>query len=267
MKIGFIGTGNMAGAIIAGITQKGYAKAEDIYCYSPTVKKLEQFTESMQVNMCTSNAQVVNEAEVLILAVKPNKFEQVLTEISAEIATKKPFMISLAAGITLHKLQEMIGSEQVSIIRAMPNVNVAIGEGMTGICGNHYVTREQIDFTIEMFESVGAAVEIDEKDFSAFTAIAGSSPAFTYLFIDALARGGVKNGISKEQATKIAAKAVLGSAKMVLESDENPWGLIDKVCSPGGMTIEGIMALEEEKFMATIMKAVDVAVEKDKKLI
>ena len=258
----------MAGAIIEGIIQTDYIESEDIFCYSPTVKKLEAFAKKMQVNMCISNSQVVNEAEVLVLAVKPNKFEKVLSEISTEIVSKKPLIISIAAGISLDKLKEtIITEEELPLVRVMPNVNVVVGEGMTGICGNSQVTGEQMNFVKGMFESIGEVAEIEEKDFSTFTAIASSSPAFAYLFIDALARGGVKNGIPKDLATKIAAKAVLGSAKMVLESDENPWGLIDKVCSPGGMTIEGIMALEEEKFLATVVKAVDAAVKKDKNLV
>ena len=258
----------MAGAIVDGIIKKEHTNPSDIYCHSPFEEELTVFTNRTKTNPCTSNTDVVKNADAVILAVKPNVFPLVLSEIKDEIAKKKPLIISIAAGTTLDKIESLLYNPyQVSIVRVMPNVNVMVGEGMSAVCGNKSVTKEQLQFVLKLFEAVGSAVELAEKDFSTFTAIAGSSPAYAYLFIDALARGAVKNGMPKDLSTKIAAKAVLGSARMLLEGDESPWNLIDKVCSPGGTTIAGLMALEDEKFFSTVVKCVDVTISKDKDLM
>lgn len=149
----------------------------------------------------------------------------------------------------------------------MPNLNSQIGEGMTAICGNNYATPEQKAFVLNMFKAVGEAIELPEKDFSTFTALAGSSPAFVFLFIDSLARAAVKNGMSKETATKIAAQAVLGSGKLVLDSSETPWNLIDQVSSPGGTTVEGVLTLEDTGFVSSITKAVQAVIDKDQAMM
>ena len=149
----------------------------------------------------------------------------------------------------------------------MPNLNSQIGEGIAAICGNNYTTLEQKEFVLNMFKAIGDAVELPEKDFSTFTAIAGSSPAFVFLFIDSLARAAVKNGMSKEMATKIAAQAVLGSGKLVLASEESPWNLIDQVSSPGGTTVEGILALEDAGFISSITKAAQAVITKDQDMM
>ena len=150
------------------------------------------------------------------------------------------------------------------IVRVMPNVNAMIGEGAAAVCGNKFPSKEQVNFVVEMFNAIGMAMELPENYFSVYTAIAGSSPAYAYLFIDSLARGAVKNGLPKDIATKIAAQAVLGSAKMILESDEDPWVLINKVCSPGGTTVAGLVALEDEAFISTVIKGVDATIKKIK---
>lgn len=148
----------------------------------------------------------------------------------------------------------------------MPNVNAMIGKGAAAVCGNTFASEEQIEYVLQMFQAVGLAWRLPEKDFSNFTALAGSSPAYAYLFIDSIARAGVKNGLSKELCTEIAAQAVLGSAQMILESGENPWTLIDSVCSPGGTTVAGLLALEEEAFISTIVKGIDATIVRDQEL-
>lgn len=268
MKIGFIGTGNMAGAIIRGIISSGHTKASDIYCTNTHPDKLEIFAKDTGVNACASNDDLVAASDVVVLSVKPHIIDTVLLELQAAILKKNPLIVSIAAAITLENIQNYINpAAKTSIIRVMPNVNAAVGAGITAVCPNEFATTEQTTFVLSMFEAVGTTIKLAEKDFACFGAVGSASPAFSYMFIDSLARGGVKNGLSKAVATKIAAQAVLGSAKMILESNEAPWALVDKVCSPGGTTIAGVLALEDNAFVATVMKSIDAAVQRDKELM
>jgi len=148
----------------------------------------------------------------------------------------------------------------------MPNVNATVGEGCAAVAGNAAASREDVELVLGMFQAVGEAWELDESQFSAFTAIAGSAPAFAYLFVDSLARGAVKAGMPKALATSIAAQAVLGSARMVLESDSSPWDLIDTVCSPGGTTVAGLLALEDRGFLSTVVHGVSSTIARDKEI-
>jgi len=262
MKIGFIGAGNMAGAIIKGIVAQKFANVSDIFCYDALEEKLAAFVAETNVNASASNEALVKASDIVVLAVKPNVLDVLLPQLRSRLSDQKPLLVSIAAGTNLEKLQALT-SPDLAIVRVMPNVNATIGAGVAAVCGNNNVTKEQVQLVLELFRAVGTAMELPEKDFSTFTAIAGSSPAYAFLFIDALSRGAVKNGLPKDIATRIAAQAVLGSAKMILESGESPWNLIDKVCSPGGTTIAGLMALEEGSFLSTVVKSVDATIQKD----
>lgn len=268
MKVGFIGIGNMASAIIKGIIEKNYINSEDIYVSSRTKDKLTIFAEETKTTICSSNEELIANVDVVVLAVKPNILKEILPHLRSAIEKYHPLLVSIAAGTPLQKLTNLIGTNSANpIIRVMPNLNSVIGEGMAAVCGNDFSSPDQIKYILGMFKSIGDAIELEEKDFSTFIAIAGSSPAYTFLFIDSLARGAVKHGMSKELATKIAAQAVLGSAKLVLESDQSPWNLIDQVSSPGGTTVAGIVALEDEKFISTVIKGVDATIAKDNELM
>lgn len=268
MKVGFIGIGNMASAIIEGMIQNGHTSPQDIYVHNTTKEKLSLFTSETGTQACSSNKELVGKVDVLVLAAKPNVFPTILAEIKDEIAIHQPLVVSIAAGTSLQKLSDLLkNGNETAIIRVMPNLNSQIGEGMTAICGNGYITSQQKEFVLTMFKAIGEVVELPEKDFSTFTAIAGSSPAFVFLFIDSLARAAVRNGMSKEVATRIAAQAVLGSGKLVLDSKETPWNLIDQVSSPGGTTVEGILALEDTGFSSSVTKAVQAVIDKDQKMM
>lgn len=266
MKIGFIGTGNMASAIINGIISKEYISNSNIYCTELDQKKLNDFCTKTGVNQCKDNNELIETVDYLILAVKPHIIPQILRELKDNIIKNNNVIISIAAGVSIEQLEDLL-SDEISIVRVMPNVNAMIGAGVAAVCCNNKTTSDQTQIVIELFEAVGTAYELAEKDFSTFIGIAGSSPAFAYLFIDSLARAAVKNGLPKDQANKIAAQAVLGSAKMILESDQDPWQLINMVCSPGGTTVAGIVALEDEKFISTVIKGVDVTIAKDKEML
>lgn len=268
MKVGFIGIGNMASAIIKGIIRNGHTSKQDIYVHNTTPEKLAHFTAETGTHACSSNKELVKKVDILVLAAKPTAFPAILAEIKTELAAHQPVIVSIAAGTTLQKLSELLTtSKDTPMIRVMPNLNSQIGAGMTAICGNNCTTPEQKTFVLNMFKAVGEAIELPEKDFSTFTALAGSSPAFVFLFIDSLARAAVKNGMSKETATKIAAQAVLGSGQLVLDSNETPWNLIDQVSSPGGTTVEGVLALEDTGFIPSITKAVQAVIDKDQAMM
>jgi len=262
MNIGFIGNGPMATAIIKGLLDSKFvAQPSDILAYDIVPSVLDNLVKHIGVFPCTSNQNLVDLSDFIVLAVKPNQ----LREAVAALDFRGKVVISVAGGISIEQIEGMIRSKHpVHIARAMTNINVSIGAGVTGICSNEHMKSDELKTVLSMFSSLGEAIEIPEASFSTFTAIAGSSPAFTYLYIDSLARAALKAGMTKEQANKIAAHAVLGSAKALLETKDAPWALIDKVCSPGGSTIAGICELEDNKFVSTIIKGVDAVIAADK---
>ncbi|WP_195576126.1 pyrroline-5-carboxylate reductase [Paenibacillus sp. 1001270B_150601_E10] len=268
MRVGFIGAGNMASAIIRGVIAQSFIDAKQVYVTDHSPDKLKAFTEETGTIACCSSEELLERVDVVVLAVKPHQFEALLQPLKGLIQSRQPLIVSIAAGLTLERIQQMIGEDApVAIVRAMPNVNALVGASMSAIAGNAVATREQVQYLLDMFNAIGMAMELDEDSFSIFIGIAGSSPAYAYLFIDALARGALKAGMSKEKATRIAAQAVLGSAKMVLESEDAPWVLIDKVCSPGGTTIAGLCALEDAGFSSTVIKCVDATIAKDQEML
>ena len=267
MKIGFIGTGNMATAIIKGIVAKEFMTSKQVYLLDVDRSKAELLAKELGANVVESIESLIEAVDFVVLAVKPNIIEQVLKEAKEMIEVKKPVLVSIAAGTQTDKIYRFLDTDaEVPIIRVMPNVNVMVGKGAAAICGHDFATDQQLEFIVEMFESVGKAWRVAEEDFSNFTALAGSSPAYAYLFIDSIARAGVKHGLPKQIATEMAAQAVLGSAEMILATGENPWTLIDQVCSPGGTTVAGLLALEEEAFISSVVKGIDATIAKDKEL-
>lgn len=265
MKIGFIGIGNMASAMVKGLLAAGLAPAGDVGAFDIAADKLEAACKQFGIHRFDSAGSLAGACEAVVLAVKPADFPALLADISPPLQAKNPLVISIAAGNTIGYIESLLGVES-ALVRVMPNINASIGESMTAYCGNARVSAAQLDFARQLCESFGEAVELDEKHFPAFGVLAGSAPAFAYLFIDELARAGVKIGMNKKLALRIAAQTVLGSAKMVAASGEHPYELIDRVCSPGGTTIEGIAALREHGFSNAVTKAVDRTLEKDAKL-
>ncbi|EUJ32760.1 pyrroline-5-carboxylate reductase [Listeria floridensis FSL S10-1187] len=263
MKVGFIGVGNMASAIIYGLVKEMPAK--DILIYNRTQEKAERFGEETGVTVISAAKELVLQADVVIVAVKPYVFELILPDLKSAFEEKKPLMVSIAAGLSLAQLAEFVGNE-TRIMRVMPNVNATIGESMSGLCGNELATAEDEQNVKSIFEAVGDVAVIPEKDFSTFAALAGSSPAFIYIFIDAMARAGVKAGLARKQALEIAAQTVLGSAKMVLESGIHPYELVDQVSSPGGTTIAGVASLMDDAFVASVMHSIEATMKREAEL-
>lgn len=265
MKLGFIGCGNMATAIINGILNNHFADRTSIYVFDTYRGALSKITDELGINACESNFDVVNNSDILVLAVKPNVIADVLNEIDSTANNNSPLIVSIAAGKTIEFLESCTKSK-FRIIRVMPNINAKVGEAISAYCFNDAVTEKDKSFVENMLNCFGKCLCIDESQFPIFGVLGGCAPAYAYMFIDALARAGVKNGMKKDEALKIAAQTVYGSAKMILESDEHPWKLIDNVCSPGGTTIEGVTSLQADGFEAAVHNAVDKALDKDKKL-
>jgi len=266
VKIGFIGAGNMAEAIISGMMLKNTVEPENIMVFDIDKDKLNRLKECNNITLAVSNEEIIKNCDYVVLAVKPHIYEPLLKNLKDMIQEKKPVLISIAAGIKLSKMAEFLGDTTIPIIRVMPNVCVSVLEGMSAICGGETVLPKDLEVALNIFSSIGKTVEIEEKFFEVYAGIAGCSPAFTFMFIEGLAKAGLKNGLSKKDATKIAAQAVFGSAKMILEMGEHPISSVDKVTSPGGTTIAGVAKLEEKAFISTMIEAVEATMKRDREL-
>lgn len=263
MKLGFIGAGNMANAIIKGIIANKAVNAEDIFVFNRHEEKALLCAENYGVTAVNSLEALLNSAECVVLAVKPKEFHSLLPLISDKINGK--LIISIAAGKSVDEITSYFNAD-IAVVRVMPNINAKVGASMSAYCKNDNVTEEQEEFVKLVFGACGRITYIEEEQFSIFSAVAGCSPAYAYLYIDSLARAAVKHGMNKKTALEIAAQTVFGSAKLISESGEHPWELIDQVCSPGGTTIEGLLKLQDEGFESAVTKAVDAAFNKDKKI-
>lgn len=263
-KIGFIGGGNMGGAMMSGIVKTGVCKPEQVMVfdvYAPTLEKLQR---ELGIRTTDSIEQLIEASDIIVLAVKPQVLPSVMEEHGAKITADK-LVISIAAGITLSRLTGFL-SESHKIVRVMPNTPAMVGEGMAGICPNANVSEDEKGEILEIFNCFGKAEFVPEKLIDAVVGVSGSSPAYVYMFIEALADGAVREGMPRPQAYKFAAQAVLGSAKMVLESGMHPGALKDMVCSPAGTTIESVYALEKGGMRAAVMDAVHIAAEKNRNM-
>lgn len=264
MKIGFIGLGNMAKAMIGGMLEKKIAQPEEILGSARTQATLDAVSEEYGILVSASNREVAAWAEILVLAVKPQMLAEVVCEITDSIR-QETLLLSVAAGKTIAWIEEAFGGNY-KVVRCMPNTPAMVGAGCSGVCRNERVSEEEMELCMALAGSFGMAREIPEKLIDAVGAVSGSSPAFVFMFIEALADSAVKAGMARKDAYHFAAQAVFGSAKLMLESGKHPGELKDMVCSPGGTTIEGVQALEEMGFRASVMKAIEACVDKTRKL-
>lgn len=263
MKYGFIGLGNMASAIIRGMYNNGFFIENTVLGHNRTSTKTDILAEETGLIPCSSNMEVVEKSDVVILAVKPQFMEEVLNEISPAVSSDKLF-ITVAAGKTLDWYAPYL--KNCPVIRAMPNINAVVGMSATAVTPNAISTTEQVNIAVEMFSAIGEVYPISEKLFSAFSALCGSSVAFTFMYMDALASAGVKAGFPKKQALEFAMQSVAGCAVMLSASGKSPSELVDMICSPGGTTIEGVHKIRELGFENAVYKGIDAIIEKDKKI-
>lgn len=259
-RIGFIGTGNMGTSILKGVLRSETAQPEDIIIYDADRSKAEALAMETGVTFASSNIELTKHSDCIVLAVKPVYIGQVMEEIRDSFTSEK-VLVSIAVGISSETLRSYLKKES-KIVRTMPNLPLMVGEGMTLICFDDNIGIEEKAFVKRLFEGSGRAEELDERLMSQVTALTGSSPAYVFMMIEAMADGAVSQGIPRKLAYKLAAQAVLGSAKMVLETGINPAELKDQVCSPAGTTIEAVKALERNGFRYSLMDAMDKCTEK-----
>lgn len=252
MKIGFIGCGSMASGMIRGILGCGFAAKEDLTASAKSEATKERIRTQFGI-ACASNEETASVSDLLILAVKPQVYGEVIAQIRPFVK-EDAVIVSIAPGKSLAWLREQFGRD-LKIVRAMPNTPAMVGEGMSGITPNDSVSDKEIEMVLALFGSFGKAIRVPEPLLDVVTAVSGSSPAYVFLFIEAMADGAVALGMPRADAYAFAAQAVLGSAKMVLESGLHPGALKDMVCSPGGTTIEAVRVLEERGLRSAVIEA------------
>ncbi len=258
--LGFIGCGNMAQAMLGGILGKGLYAPDEVIVSRRSGDALEKIREQLQVRVTTDNREVARAADVLVLAVKPGQFADVIGEIAPEVR-EDALIISIAAGQTIANIENLFG-KQIKLVRTMPNTPALVMAGATGMCFNAHVTPEEKERAIQIFESFGVVAVVPESQINTVIGVSGSSPAYVFMFIEAMADAAVADGMPRAQAYQLAAQSVLGSAKMVLETGRHPGELKDMVCSPGGTTIEAVRVLEEKGFRSAVIEGQMACVKK-----
>jgi len=262
-KLAFIGGGQMAEAIIGGLLSGNVCRSESLWAADPVTARCDRLKSLFAVRVGSDNRQAVAWADVVILAVKPQVLPEVLKEVGADL--NRVLLISIAAGVTIQAIMNQAPGAR-RVIRAMPNMPALVREGMTALAWSGALTEEDKAIARAVFQAVGRVIPIEERLIDAVTGLSGSGPAYVFQAIEALADGGVKMGLPRQTAEILAAQTVLGAAKMVLESGEHPAKLKDRVASPGGTTIAGLHRLEEGRFRATLMAAVEAATKRSQEL-
>lgn len=260
--ITFIGGGNMASAIIGGILGAHLAAKEQITATAKTEQTLASLNERFGIRTSLDNEAAAQNADIVFLAVKPYLFPEVIAQIKNAVK-KDTLIVSIAAGQTITAIESMFGKE-IKLVRAMPNTPALVGEAMSAVCVNPNITEEELALIVSIFNSFGKCEIIAESMMDAVIGVSGSSPAYVYMFIEAMADAAVADGMPRAQAYKFAAQSVLGSAKMVLETGRHPGELKDNVCSPGGTTIEAVAVLEQQGLRNAVITAQRACVQKSR---
>jgi pyrroline-5-carboxylate reductase len=263
-KVGFIGGGKMGGVLAAGIVSHRLVPASHVIVSDVVKERLDELAKTYGIVGTPDNKKVAREVDILVLAVKPQSMGEVLAEL-APVVGKSHLVISIAAGIPIKFIEERL-KKGVRVIRAMPNTPALIGEGMAALAGSATATQSDLAQAKQIFDSVGLTVVVKEELMNAVTGLSGSGPAYGFIIIEALSDAGVRMGLSRDIALKLAAQTLLGAAKLCLKGDKHPGELKDMVTSPAGTTIAGIKALEDGKIRATLMAAVEAATLRAKEL-
>ena len=262
--LGFIGCGNMAQAMLKGILAKGLYDGSQVIVSRRNSLALEQIRTELSVETTTDNREVAKKADILFLAVKPFQFDQVITEIR-DVVKNDVLIISIAAGQTMANIERLFGKD-IKLVRTMPNTPALVLAGATGMCFNSHVSDEEKGQAVELFESFGVVAVVPESMIDVVIGVSGSSPAYVFMFIEAMADAAVADGMPRAQAYELAAQTVMGSAKMVLETGKHPGELKDMVCSPGGTTIEAVRVLEEKGMRSAVIEGQMACVKKAREL-
>jgi len=265
MKIGFIGLGNMAAAMIGGMLKKEIVQPQDIIGSDKNTESMEKINKQLSINVTAHNSITAESADILFLSVKPIVLPEVIAEISQKVK-QDTIIVSIVAGQSLARLEELFGRNDLKLIRCMPNTPALILEGCTGVCAGSRITSEELEKVMSLLRSFGTAHIVPERLMDAVVGISGSSPAYVFMFIEAMADAAVAAGMPRAQAYEFAAQAVAGSARMVLQTGKHPGELKDMVCSPGGTTIQAVKVLEEKGFRGVVMDAVEACIEQSGRL-
>lgn len=263
-QIGFIGCGNMGMAIVGGMLNKNIVSSNNIICSDLNTTNLENASEKYGLTITTDNNEVAKNADILILSIKPDLYPSVINEIKEEIKNDV-IIVTIAAGKSIKSTEDSF-DKKLKVVRVMPNTPALVGEGMSALCPNDMVTEKDLEDVLNIFNSFGQSEIVSEKLMDVVTSVSGSSPAYVYMIIEAMADAAVLDGMPRNQAYKFAAQAVLGSAKMVLETGIHPGELKDMVCSPGGTTIEAVATLEEKGLRTAIISAMQRCTQKSVEL-
>lgn len=263
-SIGFLGTGNMAEALIKGLIGSGVVEATQIHGSDPRKERCAEMKERYGIHATTHNEDVVRHAEIVVLSVKPQILPKVLDEIAPHL---KPtaLVISIAAGTPLAAIERRL-PPGTRVVRTMPNTPALVGAGATAIAAGSHAKDADVEATQRIFDAVGMTVVIDESQLDAVTGLSGSGPAYVFLIIEALSDAGVKMGLSRYNAQALAAQTLLGSAKLLIETHEHPGRLKDMVTSPGGTAIAGLHTLEAGGLRTTLINAVEAATNRSREL-
>ncbi len=262
--LAFLGAGAMGDALIRGLLSAGVYAPAQIAVYDVDSLRVEKLAAQTGVLAAASALEAARNAQAILLAVKPQVVEAALEPLRAILTTEQT-LISIAAGVSTARLEACF-DQKVPVVRVMPNTPALVGGAATAICLGKNAHETHRTLTRRIFEAVGVAVDTDEKLLDAVTGLSGSGPAYVFLFIEALADGGVKMGLARDVALKLAAQTVMGAAKMVVETGEHPGVLKDRVASPGGTTITGLHALENGAFRGIVMDAVEAATQRAREL-
>ncbi|MCB9560566.1 MAG: pyrroline-5-carboxylate reductase [Kofleriaceae bacterium] len=262
--IGFLGAGNMAEALIRGLVRGGHVPAARVMASGPRRERLDELATEYGILTTTSNVELAGKVEVLVLSVKPQLLPKVLREIAGTVHPET-LIISVAAGFDTGAIEDLLPTG-MRVVRSMPNTPALVGAGATAIAAGTNATDTDMKTARFVFDAVGMTVTLDEGQLDAVTGLSGSGPAYIFLILEALADAGVKVGLSRRNAQRLAAQTVMGSAKMLLDTDEHPGRLKDMVTSPGGTAIAGLHTLEQGGLRTTLINAVETATNRAREL-
>jgi pyrroline-5-carboxylate reductase len=262
--IGFLGAGNMAEALIRGLVRGGHVVPERVHASGPRPERMAQLAGEFGVTTTPDNRELARASQILVLAVKPQILDRVLLEVSGAIHAGA-LIISIAAGVSTAAIERRLPPE-ARVIRAMPNTPALVGAGATAVAAGAHADARDVDLARFVFDAVGITVVLDESQLDAVTGLSGSGPAYIFLILEALADAGVKVGLSRRTAQKLAAQTVMGAAKMLLDTDGHPGQLKDMVTSPGGTAIAGLHTLEQGGMRTTLINAVEAATLRSREL-
>ena len=264
MKIGFIGTGNMGSSIIKGILSSKFEENENINIFDLDKDKVNNLVKEYGINAVNSEKELAKNCDIIVLSVKPHIIPIVLKNLSGNVK-KDTIILTIAAGISISVIENALGEDK-KVVRTMPNTPAQVLSGMTAVTFNKNIENSEKEIIFKLLNSFGKSVEIEEKLMHTYTGISGSLPAYVYMFMEALADGGVLCGMPRNKAYEIVAQTVAGSAKMLLETGKHPGQLKDEVCSPAGTTIEAVRVLENGNFRGNVIEAVAACTEKSKEM-